>query len=350
MPDLREVFEMTIKQMGEPDLDSWREQENRQRKANRNKKLAAIAVAAVLAGAGVVLGISMLRSDEVQPGGSGPNSTLTPKGVKQQSLSVVDLRSGAETTTLTVPSSASGFDVSLDGSMAAYTDVDENGNAQVFVMDIGGSNARQLTTGEGGVSTSVGLPGVGTAGDLDWSPDGSMIAYQRDTSDGHQIFTVRVSDGVSTRVTNEPQGAVVPSWAPDGGSIVFSIPNPSVNHYSALSVDLTTGQTRQIVPDGSTPELSPDGAWIAFNSWSKPPHIRLILANSDGSGRHVVARFNGDDGYQEWSPDSTQIAFVADIDENGFGTHVYDLATGETRFVTGGTIETWIDDHHILVS
>jgi Tol biopolymer transport system component len=349
MPELREVFEMTVKQMGEPDLDSWREQENRQRKANRNRKLGAIAAAAVLVGAGVVLGISMLRSNEVQPGGSGPNSTITPKEAEQQTLSIVDVGSGAETT-LTVPSTASGFDVSLDGSMAAYTDVDENGDAQVFVMDIDGSHARQLTTGEGDVGTFVGLPGVGTASDLDWSPDGSMIAYQRETSDGHQIFTVRVSDGVSTRVTNEPQGAVVPSWAPDGGSIVFSTPNPSVNHYSALSVDLTTGQTREIVPDGSTPELSPDGAWIAFNSWLKAPDIRLILANSDGSERRVIARFNGDDGYEEWSPDSTQIAFVADIDENGFGTHVYDLATGETRFVSGGTIETWIDNDRILVS
>ena len=127
-----------------------------------------------------------------------------------------------------------------------------------------------------------------------------------------------------------------------------------------MSVDLTTGQTRLIVPDGSTPKLSPDGAWIAFNSWLGP-HIRLILANSDGSGRHVIARFDGDDGLQEWSPDSTKIAFVADIprnewrggrdvDENGFGTHVYDLATGETRFVTDGTIESWVDNDHILVS
>ncbi len=70
MPDLREVFEMTIKQMGEPDLDSWREQESRQRKANRNKKLGAIAVAAVLVVAGVVFGVSTLGNDEVQPGGA----------------------------------------------------------------------------------------------------------------------------------------------------------------------------------------------------------------------------------------------------------------------------------------
>jgi len=182
-------------------------------------------------------------------------------------------------------------------------------------LDADGSNAKQLTHGEGG---------VGDYGGFDWSPDGSMIAYQRDTSDGPQIFTVRVSDGLSTRVTNEPQGAVDPGgWAPDGGSILFSSLNPSINHYSALSLDLTTGQTRHIVPDGSTPELSPDGAWIVFNSWLKP-HIRLILANSDGSGRRVIARFDGDDGLEEWSPDSTQTAFVASTNENGFGTHAYD--------------------------
>jgi hypothetical protein len=44
MPELREVFEMTTKQMGEPDVDSWREQEKRQRNASRNKKIGAISL------------------------------------------------------------------------------------------------------------------------------------------------------------------------------------------------------------------------------------------------------------------------------------------------------------------
>jgi Tol biopolymer transport system component len=145
-----------------------------------------------------------------------------------------------------------------------------------------------------------------------WSPDRSLIAYARNTSDSSQLFVVRLSNGASTMVTQEPQGVVGPGgWAPDGGSIVFATPDYTINHYSALSVDLATGESRPIVPDGSSPTLSPDGALIAFNSWTKPdPLVRLILANADGSERRVIARLMGGDGYQRWSPDSTQIAYV----------------------------------------
>jgi Tol biopolymer transport system component len=342
MSELREVFEMVTKQT-EPDVDAWREQERRQRNANRNKKIGAIALVAVLVVAGVVLAISTMGSDDVQPAGEGANPTLGPKGT-EQTLSIVDVRSGTGTT-LTVTSSASEFDVTLDGSMVAYTDLDENGNAQVFVMDVDGSNARQLTSGEGGVS-------VADATGPFWSPDGSMIAYARDTSDNAELFVVRVSNGESTMVTQEPQDVVGPGgWAPDGGSIVFSTPNYSLNHYSALSVDLASGETRVIVPDGSSPTLSPDGVLIAFNSWLKPdPLVRLMIADADGSGRRVIARLEGEDGHQRWSPDSTQIAYAVRTSDGGFDTYVYDLATGGTRLAAAGRIESWVDDDHILVS
>ena len=58
MPELREVFEMTTKQI-EPDLDAWREQEHRQRRANRNRRAAAIALVAVIA---IVAGTLIVRS------------------------------------------------------------------------------------------------------------------------------------------------------------------------------------------------------------------------------------------------------------------------------------------------
>jgi hypothetical protein len=64
MPELREVFEMTTKQM-DPDVGSWGEQQQRQRKRARNRKLGAIAVAAAV---GVVAAVLILTN---RPGESG---------------------------------------------------------------------------------------------------------------------------------------------------------------------------------------------------------------------------------------------------------------------------------------
>jgi Tol biopolymer transport system component len=333
MPDVQEVFRMSTQKVRQ-DPGAMERQLSRQRRAARNRKAGAFAVV------GAILALVIVAAVVMSDRGSKPAPSVAGEpGGTGQSLSIVDVGSGTETV-YTAPHGASDFDVTLDGSMVAYIDLDGNGNAQVFVMDADGSNARQLTHGVGGVR------GYGPS----WSPDGSMIAYERDTSDNSQIFIVRLSNGVSTKVTREPRGAVDPGgWAPDGGSIVYSTINVAGTRYTARSLDLTTGQSRLLVPDASTPMLSPDGARIAFTSWLKPQG-RLIFANSDGSERRVIARSLGDDGYQRWSPDSTQIAYVDSTADSGLGTYVYDLATGEARFVTAGTIESWTDDGHILVS
>jgi Tol biopolymer transport system component len=333
MPDVQEVFRMSTQKVRQ-DPGAMQRQLNRQRKAARNRKIGALTVVACIAAAIAVAAlVSSRERGEIAPS--------IPAGSNEagQMLSVVDVGSRTETG-FTAPLGASDFDVSLDGSMVAYTDGDESGTTQVFMMDADGSNAKQLTHTDGSV----------TPRGLSWSSDGSMIAYERDTSDGSQIFVVGISDGLSTQVTTEPRGAVDPGgWAPDGTSLVFSSIDASGTYYTARLLDLTTGRSRLIAADGSTPTLSPDGARIAFTSWLKS-RPRMILADSDGSGRRIIAQLDGDDGYQRWSPDSTQIAYIGSTDEHGFGTYVYDLATGETRFVTSGTIESWIDDDHILVS
>jgi hypothetical protein len=77
MPELREVFEMTTKQV-EPDADSWREQEKRQRRANRNKKVGAFAVTAAIgvAAVAVILGSRVGRND---PAANPVNPTAAEK-------------------------------------------------------------------------------------------------------------------------------------------------------------------------------------------------------------------------------------------------------------------------------
>jgi Tol biopolymer transport system component len=151
-------------------------------------------------------------------------------------------------------------------------------------------------------------------------------------------------------LTDEPRGAVDPGgWTPNGAFIVISTFDASFDSWTAQRLDLATGKTTLLVSDGSTPTLSPDGAWVAFNSWRKP-WVRLMVANADGAARRLITRLDGDDGYQRWSPNSTQIAYIGSTEEDGYGTYVYHLATGEKQFVTDGSVESWIDNDHILVS
>ena len=272
-----------------------------------------------------------------------PGATDAASHGESQTLSIVDVGSGW-TTAFTAPLGAPGFDFTLDGSMATYTDLDENGNYQVFVMNADGSNQRQLTHSTLGVALAETPP--------QWSPDGSTIAYWASLPGADvQIFVVRLSDGVSTRVTREPKDVAEGGWASDR-SFVFSISNPiSAYPLLARSIDLETGETKTIAEDVSTPEVSPDGTQIAFDSYFRPQgEAWLSLMNIDGTGRRKIQQVSYSGSYPKWSPDSTQIAYIDDTADGGLGTYVYELHTGETRFVTAGTIESWIDDDHILVS
>ena len=236
------------------------------------------------------------------------------------------------------------YDVTLDGSMITYIAEDENGNDQVFVMDGNGSNPRQLTHGTLRLEVEEVPP--------QWSPDGSKIAYWVNLPKGGvELFDVRLSDGRSTRVTHEPKDVYEGGWASDR-SFVFSTSNPrSAYPLLARSIDVETGATKTIARDTSTPEVSPDGTRIAFDSYFRPPGTAwLSVMNIDGTGRRKIERVSYTGSYPKWSPNSTRIAYIDNTADGGLGTYVYDLTTGTKRFVTTGTVTSWVDDDHILVS
>jgi Tol biopolymer transport system component len=337
MPDVQEVFRMSTQKVHQ-DPGAMDRQLHKRRKAARNRKLGAFAVVGCIMAALVVAAV--VASGER---GEAPPSLATQPPEEGLRLSIVDVGSGTETAFL-APSGASQLDFTLDGSMVAYTGTDENGIDQIFVMDADGANQRQLTHGTPGVTPSETHP--------QWSPDGSKIAYWVTLSAGDvEIFVVRVGDGVSTRVTHEPRDVVEGGWASDR-SFVFSITNPGSGYpLLARSIDIETGRTTTIARDVSTPEVSPDGTLIAFDSYFRPQgEAWLTLINIDGTDRRRIQHVDYSGSYPKWSPDGTQIAYLNSTPEDGAGTYVYDVATGETHFVTAGTIESWIDDVHILVS
>jgi hypothetical protein len=64
MPELKEVFKM-VSQKVEPDLDSWKQQERRQRRSSRSRKLGAFALVAAL-GVAVAVAVVLSRPDDAR--------------------------------------------------------------------------------------------------------------------------------------------------------------------------------------------------------------------------------------------------------------------------------------------
>ncbi len=82
MTELREVFEMTTKQV-EPDLDSWRQLEERRRGARRNRRLGALILGAALS-IMVVIALVLIAGGRtrtqgsVQPAGDSSGAVQPP--------------------------------------------------------------------------------------------------------------------------------------------------------------------------------------------------------------------------------------------------------------------------------
>ncbi|MBP6391027.1 MAG: PD40 domain-containing protein [Flavobacteriales bacterium] len=101
--------------------------------------------------------------------------------------------------------------MSPDGGKLAFRRIVGDMNSEVFVANVDGSNARNLTDH----ASYEGWPA--------WSPEGTRIAFaaNRNGKD-HQIFLMQ-ADGSNVRLLADTQGrGTSPKWAPDGLSIFFT--------------------------------------------------------------------------------------------------------------------------------
>jgi dipeptidyl aminopeptidase/acylaminoacyl peptidase len=343
MPELREVFEMTTRQV-EPDVDAWREQERHQRRSSRNKRVGAFAVAAAIGLAAVVLVFFLNRTE---PSANRPAGDPSPTPRTETSgPSFLDLQTG-DTTPL--PESLLGgslYFTSPDRTMFVINHCCGSHNP-VTVANVDGTGARQVTP--------EGIDGFGAR----WSPDGSMLVYQRRdgaTSEIGNLFVVDLATGQASRVTDLDPAfyggwALLPSFSPDGQTIIFHMPrgpNDDVStRWDLWSVPVAGGEPTLVVRNASHGVYGPDGETLAYidsprGDWSSS---RLMVAGVDGGDPRLLVQ--GDEiGFPRWSPDGTRIAY-SDTD----GTHVVDVSTGEASLVTADAgVLDWFGDDMLLVA
>lgn len=131
-----------------------------------------------------------------------------------------------------------------DGSRIVF-ESDRGGNQQLYVMSAGGGNATRISFGSGRYSTPV------------WSPRGDLIAFTKQIS-GRFAIGVMKPDGSAERILTEGFHNEGPTWAPNGRVIMFFRDTGGQSGGPQLwSVDLT-GRNEQRIP---TPNFASDPAW-----------------------------------------------------------------------------------------
>jgi Tol biopolymer transport system component len=144
------------------------------------------------------------------------------------------------------------------------------------------------------------------------SPDGKLVAYGL-LQKPHKMIVKQLATGSEVKVfedANTRYGEAV--FSPDGNFLYYlrvSEPSASADLYSVPSLG---GTSRRLATDvGSAVSFSPDGRKMAFVRHDATQQDRLVIAEADGGGEHVI--YTAEKGHQisshaSWSPDLGLIA------------------------------------------
>ena len=345
MPELREVFEMTTKQV-EPDVDAWHEQEKHQRRSSRDRKIGVFAAAATLGVVAAVLVLVSRNEPNVVPATDpSPTQATDPsptQGTAPSLLYLLDLETGETTPLPETIVGGSLYFTSPDRTMFVINRCCGPPNP-ISVANVDGTDLRQVTPD--------GVDGFGAR----WSPDGASLVYQGRAAWGKEIgniFVVDVATGETTQITDlDPasydEWSMHPSFSADGQTIVFHMPRADDDgmRWDLWSVPVSGGEPTLVARNAKSGVYAPDGETLAYVGRSTDSSsTRLILANVDGSDPRMLVRGDQIES-PRWSPDGTRISY-SDID----GDHIVVVATGETSLVAAGGVLDWFGNDALLIA
>lgn len=173
---------------------------------------------------------------------------------------------------------------------------DRDGSRGIYVVEVGS---------EGPIGTARSVPGASDPHSISVSADGRKLAYAR-FADRQNIWSIPI---------------------PDSGSI-------SLRDDLGDAIPITTGN--QVIERFS---LSPDGEWIAFDSYLQGK-FGIYKQPLSGGAPQLVVDITGNAFEPSWSPDGSEFAFHSNLSTGtGSGGEVW------VASVDGGALEQLTDSH-----
>lgn len=190
----------------------------------------------------------------------------------------------------------------------------------LFVSDRAGEGSADLWLMRTDGSHRVRLTGdPATDGSASWSPDGSRIAFLRQTGAADELWVTGVDGSNATKLLEAPY-LRDPRWSPATPRIAFRRGQDGGNHdVWVVGADGTnpTNVSNEAGPYGP-PAWSPDGGRVAFESFRTGSQLSDIWAvDPDGSNLTNVTDAAYRARLPDWSPDGLRIAFVVDAGVDG---------------------------------
>ena len=185
---------------------------------------------------------------------------------------------------------------SPDGQQIAFTSLRDYNRAQVYVINLENNEVVSLSANKANDSQPA------------WSPDGDQIAFVTTRKGPYQIWLMDRDGSNQTLFTRSSSlKNAHPDWFPDGQVILYT-QSEELGGFPSLTVARITDETfsesqvgSEVVPRREG-DYSPDGYWIAFESWPDGFNHDIFIMTTNGLQLQRLTTDSAYDFDPAWRP------------------------------------------------